>query len=47
MRILPAVLSVMLATAFSAVAAPSEAFPLWPDKAPDALGDKDATTSQP
>lgn len=41
MRILPTVLSVMLAAAFTAAAAPSEAFPLWPDKAPGALGDKD------
>jgi acetyl esterase/lipase len=41
MHILPIVFSIMLATALTAGAAPSEAFPLWPDKAPDALGDKD------
>ncbi|HET6406691.1 MAG TPA: alpha/beta hydrolase, partial [Chthoniobacteraceae bacterium] len=31
----------VLATSLAAQAAPSESFPLWPDKAPDALGDKD------
>jgi acetyl esterase/lipase len=41
MRILPVLLTAMLATAITAGAAPSESFPLWPDKAPDALGDKD------
>lgn len=41
MRILPTILSVLIAASFTATAAPSESFPLWPDKAPGALGDKD------
>jgi acetyl esterase/lipase len=41
MRILPVILSALLASVFAAKAAPSESFPLWPDKAPDALGDRD------
>src|SRR4029453_15024405 len=41
MPTLPIVLSLILATAFGAAAAPSDSFPLWPDKAPGALGDKD------
>src|SRR5688572_25414190 len=41
MRILPVILSAVLASVLAAKAAPSESFPLWPDKAPDALGDKD------
>ena len=41
MRLLPNLLALVLATSLAAQAAPSESFPLWPDKAPDALGDKD------
>jgi acetyl esterase/lipase len=41
MRTLPIVLSFILATACSFAADSSEAFPLWPDKAPGALGDND------
>jgi len=41
MRVLPIVLSVFLTTVINTSAAPSEAFPLWADKAPGALGDQD------
>jgi acetyl esterase/lipase len=40
MHIFP-VLSFILATVLSAAAEPSESFPLWPNKAPDALGDNE------